>query len=37
MLSFLKNALVSALQYSNEYHEYKLKQIQKYGYYGWYY
>lgn len=36
MLSFLKNALKSVLQYSNEYHEYKLKQIKKNGYYGYY-
>ena len=37
MLSFLKDALLSVLHYSNEYHEYKLKQLQKTGHYGWYY
>lgn len=36
MLNFLKNALMSVLQYSDEYYEYKSKQMQKHGRYGWY-
>lgn len=37
MLKLFKDALLSVLQYSNEYHEYKLKQLEKCGHLGWYY